>query len=982
MGGGRVAPEPGAPVGGAGGPGEDQPPYNDEVSVPVEQLMEPGEGDAPDAAAGAPALAPQGLAFASMDLGDAVPDVEEGDNLFRHPGVIDAEPPPSMELARAKAAAMRPRQPDGTPYSIAGTSVDTLGAVFGTGIAIWANTSRTLARTFGAMALLSAFALWATVTAGLAADATTTFVSPLSLISAGALHLVAMDEECVGAGGEGCVSDAIGGLPRDRVVLAMVALDVLAVLVFLFAVLRLNGMNDRIDASADQQAITVDDYAVQVFGLPTVGPDTSIEKVRRFFLQFGRVVDVVNATDLSASLSKRRRLAEEVKGFDEATARGDAARASTHRALAESLAAELKAEEADTTRNTVVATFVTFEEEEAALRCRDAMPAERVGFLGLLGGGGGGDYRYGDAGVSLRAARAPAPSELLWENMRCGWWERQARKLLGLLVLLLLLGCTIVVAGAAKNQLNRMPARVNCMSVMSGYGGEGAGNLVCEAIWPLFNSTTAADARARIAPFLDNEAPNRECRELIRNYRFTHDLMGALGGGGLALGGDAEGLDGKGRWAGGYDPGSHADECASQVCYSCYCDMKGLLAWHESDGERPLALSPFCDDYWMDQLYFTGLLTGVLAVVAAGNVLLRHAAIWLGSFEMHHTVSDRDRSIASMLAIALTLNTSVVPVMTYAYIRELQGVPFFFSGDISDIGVAWYDIVAAAIVTSAMINSVVMPTVKYALAALASLKAACLSRRAKTQAQLDELQTPPRLLLSDMYGETTAMVFYCMIFSAGLPILHLVMAFQMLLSYAITKILLLSSVRTPPRYSAALATAFQSALPWAAVLHLALAVWIFGHRRLTSVEVDTSAVNTGNADVDGFLDAVSEDYDDQFGVATRLSRLNALIPFVALAVVVGILVLLYVLKTFGSALTTVCQCLGLCMSKAEKQGNPPLSEAIRKGELIGLASYRADANPAYEKLFQETRRGRKHRRRRKGSSSSASSGKKASRNAT
>ena len=875
--------------------------------------------------------------FGLEDLADAVPDIEVGQELM-----ADDEPlPASRELAKAKAERMLPRRPDGTPYPVAQTDTMTIGAVFGTGVAVYTNALKTFAKVFCIMTLLSVYAMYVNFQTGIDAGGLEAFNSGLSLFTVGALQLGA-DQE-------------IAGMEAKAVLLAIVVLDMVAVLVFLCYAAYLGGQNDIIDAEADRQAVTLDDYTVEVYGLPNAGPDTSVEKIRRHFMQFGPVVDVVNATDLGASMSKRKKLAKTMRAYDEHTARGNLEKANSARTEIDSLAADIK--ETEREAGGVVATFVTFESEEAALRAREALPLERLSCLKSS------DLRYGDARVQLSVKRAPAPSELLWENMRCGKVERFFRSLLGIIVMLLVVGCTIAAAGAAKDQLTRMPEQIVCAHTERRYATNNPGlsvNLVCEDIWPLYNTTgdVRFQARAKLAPFLGpGRPPASVCNEFTSNFRFQTNVMGMadgmVGSGNEVLLGDANGTLPDGSWAGGYDPATQADECAAQVCYSCYCAGMGLLEYQKDNDFYDL--EPYCDDYWWNQLLFAGLLAGVLVVMAASNVILRQVAIALGSFECWHTVTERDSAIANRLWIALLLNTAVVPVMTYAYIAELKDVPFFFEGEIRDFNVSWYDAVAAAIVTSAMINAFVFPLFHFFEAQFYYLRTKCCMWRARTQAEMDELALAPPFLLSDRYGEALAMFFYCLPFSSGLPILYPVMAWQMLLSFMVDKITLLTLVRTPPRYSRELGNTFQLLMPWAVVGHLGVAVWLYGHQALPSFSVRDDV----NVVIDDTLNQGALDYDDQFDVGARLGRLNALVPFCFLALLVAVLVLLYVARTFGSALTTVCQCLGLCMSAAVLQGIPPLSEAIRTGELLGLPSYRAEANEEYAELFQSAKKAKK-----------------------
>jgi len=358
-------------------------------------------------------------------------------------------------------------------------------------------------------------------------------------------------------------------------------------------------------------------------------------------------------------------------------------------------------------------------------------------------------------------------------------------------------------------------------------------------------------------------------------------------------------------------------------------------------------------------------------VVASTNVVLLVMSHLMGDFERYTTMSGRDHAVAVKLAIALTMNTAVVPVLTYAYVANLDDVPLLFSGVHTDTTAAWHDVVVTAIVTSAAVNAVTYPMAHYAEIVLGKLQRCCCKRFARTQHDLNKLYTPPKFALAERSGQFLSAMFYTLMLSSGAPLLWPIAGIYCLLQYFVDKRLLLRSTSTPPRYSGQLAKMMRFVMPWAALLHLALSVWMFGNSSLPSYQVEGSVCekvqekvsnlfgdgNVGTQAVDGdgppqwLLQTLGLGQDEQFDLEARVCRVNGLVPLVALILLTAFLAITYVLKILGSLMGTMCQFCGLCNDRAQAQGIPPFSVALQNGMLTGFSTYHAYENPDYKDLF-------------------------------
>ena len=578
--------------------------------------------------------------------------------------------------AKRTASNHTPRKPNGDLFPIIGTGVGALGAIFGPGVGVWMHSTRFFGQLFLFLSLLSAFALYYSARHALAdEEAHQGYSNLLAIFGLSPLQL-----SNVG----GNLWDA--GWDVRALMTLIVSLDVGCVLILLIAVTWLNGRHQRVEEEADMSAITLDDYTVQVFGLLH---DVNMHAVKEWFARFGKVHIVYQAPDISKTMALRARLARQLRKAARADAVGDVKTRRRSRSRAADLHTTITRRD-KSSGDGIVATFVTFEEEAAAVRCRAALPAGRLACFTadkLLFSAGPGEPEY-----NIHAKRAPPPNDIIWENLACGGFQRFLRASFGYLVMAILLLLSIAATTATKDKLLSLSPEVSCPTITTDVKGA---LLQCEAVWPLNKADElggdARDAvRGAMQQYLDQAPGAEDCSNFVYLRRFTYDIAQHAPF-------TPAPSDPNGDWGGGFITDGLADECAARVCFSCYCQSAGFMAWRNDKGDQDLR--PFCDAYWEDQALFLSLTAMVLIVVLVVNQILLLASHAMGDFERFHTVTERDNAVAIKLGMALLFNTAVVPVLTYAYISELEDVPLLFSGTHEDTHAPWHDIVITAIVT-------------------------------------------------------------------------------------------------------------------------------------------------------------------------------------------------------------------------------------------------------------------------------------------
>ena len=223
------------------------------------------------------------------------------------------------------------------------------------------------------------------------------------------------------------------------------------------------------------------------------------------------------------------------------------------------------------------------------------------------------------------------------------------------------------------------------------------------------------------------------------------------------------------------------------------------------------------------------------------------------------------------------------------------------------------------------------------------LKRRLLAGTASTQRQLDELYKPPPYLLSERYGMFVSAVLYTLLFSAGMPLLYFIMILMCGMLTVIDRVVLLRFCARPPRYTGKLAAMLVHAVPVGIIVHLFVAVYMYGERDLPSYT--HMGGETGKWGPDGDDGSGVKVTDHQFDVGERIARLNGFIPFVGVIVCGTSFVIAYAALFYAKF-----------KQKGEGDDNidedlPPITQVKKAKQLTGLKTYSITAHPEYQTLF-------------------------------
>lgn len=296
------------------------------------------------------------------------------------------------------------------------------------------------------------------------------------------------------------------------------------------------------------------------------------------------------------------------------------------------------------------------------------------------------------------------------------------------------------------------------------------------------------------------------------------------------------------------------------------------------------------------------LVAAVVSVVVVNGLLHRLLAL-LARFERHVTLSHEQQSITFKVFVAQLLNTAVTVLVIHARLPNVRTgdlPPGVFSGDHDGFGVAWYASVGVSIMLTMVMQATLPHVTPLLRVAACQCRRWCVRRKRSSHSSLLRLYTRQPYDLSRRYPALLTTLFVTMMYAPGLPLLLPLAAGSYALGYAVDLCLITRFTANPPRYDKNLAAGTLRVLPYALLLHLCVAVWMYGNSEvLESGIIDPSLVDDVTAPGSGA--SVAATYEawrveqearwDTLGVTTKVVRENVFPLFLLLLLLLLWLVL-------------------------------------------------------------------------------------------
>ncbi|KAJ0404203.1 hypothetical protein P43SY_002046 [Pythium insidiosum] len=425
-------------------------------------------------------------------------------------------------------------------------------------------------------------------------------------------------------------------------------------------------------------------------------------------------------------------------------------------------------------RAQAVTAFITFEEEEGFHRCLTEYPD--LGFVHRL-------FQPSHKrlhGKRLRFRPAPDPTDIVWENLHHPFIERVLRQVIVALVTLTVLFLSFILILLAKLHKTRLERQ--------------------------FGRPSSCPVGVKKEDVVEDE---------------HQKIIGLV---------------------------------PYKALVECYC--KQVLAAHSySEMTKESFFNPYTQreelycQKWATSFVTTQVLSvlSVLMVVSI-NVLLARILNVLVIMEKHHTQTAQVVSRVTKVFLAQFFNTALLLIIINANLDyffddpealSLDSFPIL-NGKYSDFSPGWYMDVGVSLILTMIINTFsphVYVVFNYLLGEAQRFADRSFSfdyslTRQDTQRDLEAFYRGPQFDLAYRYAQSLTTIFITYLFSAGMPLLHLVGFMQMIMTYWADKFTFLRIARSPPLYDAKVANAAGALLPYAVILHSLVGMWMFSNEMI------------------------------------------------------------------------------------------------------------------------------------------------------
>eukprot|EP00742_Colponemidia_sp_Colp-10_P005016 GILJ01005359.1.p1 GENE.GILJ01005359.1~~GILJ01005359.1.p1 ORF type:complete len:1183 (+),score=192.60 GILJ01005359.1:83-3631(+) len=356
----------------------------------------------------------------------------------------------------------------------------------------------------------------------------------------------------------------------------------------------------------------------------------------------------------------------------------------------------------------------------------------------------------------------------------------------------------------------------------------------------------------------------------------------------------------------------------------CYCASQNIIDALQDDFGHNEYL---CRDW----LYAVSLVKGLaylsILIVIFVNTAIRAVLKLLARAEKHHSVTDEYAAAVYKIFIAMFVNTAFLALIINANLFAV-GVKFptslIFDGPYGDFSDSWYQTVGASIVLTMCIN-MVAPVIASSVFRLLAKYGQCRDRGCSkdmrktkkiTQREYEAQYMGPEFLLDSRYAHALNTIFVCLLYSSGMPIMLWVAFLSFMVGFWFDKVWFVRFYKTPPQFDEGIAEAVQKVLPWAALFHLAFAVWMFSNNKIFTKNTISSLSDIVNANTPAAASSV-------FNVTERLTSNQGLLIAAAFVFVAVVLIIRTFLWQYVKAIFAGISAVLGCKKKEREVENLP-----------------------------------------------------------
>mmetsp|Transcript_25411 Transcript_25411/g.46121 ORF Transcript_25411/g.46121 Transcript_25411/m.46121 type:complete len:1023 (+) Transcript_25411:81-3149(+) len=504
------------------------------------------------------------------------------------------------------------------------------------------------------------------------------------------------------------------------------------------------------------------------------------------------------------------------------------------------------------------------------------------------------DYRFADfslfrlcqfsdrrfQGRKIRVRSAPEPTDILWENQDCSYGSRLMRKslMLGIFILILLISLVTIYT-----------VTVSGASTKEGSGLSYMGDAKCDP----------------------KDVPGDESYKCIAANTTDWNITYV----------EAEGGD----------------------ILNCWCSTQGYSAvFADTD------ILSTCSPWLIGLAVAMGASTGASCCVVVINAVLQMVLIAMAEFEKPLSLTALNSSMMRKVFMAQTMNTGFILLFVNTNIQAIQDAvgdipgigPMLFNGSFDDVNRNWYTVVGTTLLTNMMLNAVTPAGVSCAKAFVLFAKRRFLKGGKKHQAELIELHTNPEFDIKGKYAQFLTTVFVTMMYSSGLPLMHMFGCGFMFCMYWADKFVLLWASKRPPNYDTTMARDASEYMLYVIPLHCIGAIFMYGQECVFPSKTLGGALGDVASQGAGYAPGILQN------LGSRVSLESTWMIFLLFVLIVGAWVLWTVLwilgGTFGSlwdiVVATCCPAKPKVMDEEEVAALEKGQTSTKMGGSIDIAA--------------------------------------------
>lgn len=292
-----------------------------------------------------------------------------------------------------------------------------------------------------------------------------------------------------------------------------------------------------------------------------------------------------------------------------------------------------------------------------------------------------------------------------------------------------------------------------------------------------------------------------------------------------------------------------------------------------------------CHLFWVDRAPLFAFTIFATIVVSLVNFVVGYLMERLARFERHHSILDKELSVALRLFVAYAINIGFVYVFVNIVLLGIEA---------NDLTADWYANVGVQLLIIFIVN-IFAPHVTILYDFLASVYLRRFGDDPLLQRELNERYVGKEFPFAMRSAQILVQAWLTLLFGPGIPLLYLISTISFALFYVVDKWCVLRLYRTPPEYDSRISRRLVFILWLGLIGHVCFAIWAYSSPGL-------------------FAPLPRDDVAPTFMTMTTSSFIERVFQanVFPLIIVGWLVVVMFILSTFASSL---CVCLRSCRSR-------------------------------------------------------------------